>query len=86
MINTYFNVLNIKNYDSESDFKWSFNTCIRSSQEPSGPVSQKLQAAFGSEKHCLQPYNRLNPKGAKLVLFPCKSIHPVNGCFKFKEG
>ena len=82
MICTFFYVLNIEN--SDSDFKWSFNTCIRSSQEPSGPISQKFQAKFGSEKRCLNMYNRLNPKGSKLDLFPCQTIHPVNGCFKFK--
>jgi len=72
----------------ESDsrgFKWSFNTCIRSSQEPSGSISQKFQAKSYTEKNCLNTANRFTSAGAVLMLYPCKSIHPVNGCFKFKE-
>ena len=77
------NVLNIKN--SDSDFKWSFNKCTRSSQEPSGPISQKFQAGSGSGKVCLNTVNRLDSNGSTLMLYSCDYIHPVNGCFKFKE-
>ena len=69
--------------ESDSDFKWSFNTCIRSSQEPSGPISQKLQA---ESELCLKTANRFDTTGSVLGLYPCKTIHPTNGCLKFKES
>ena len=72
--------------ESDSDFKWSFNTCIRSSQEPSGPISQKLQAKSDPDEVCLNTENRFDAAGSVLMLYPCQTINPINGCFKFKEG
>ena len=71
---------------ADSSFKWSFNTCTRSTQEPSGPISQKFQAKSNSENRCLNTANRFASSGSILMLYPCESIHPVNGCFKFKES
>ena len=68
--------------DIGSDYKWSFNQCVRSSQDPSGQIGQKFQ----SENGCLNTANRFPKGGSRLMLYPCESIHPVNGCFKFKEG
>jgi len=69
---------------SDSDFQWSFNTYIRSSQEPSGPISQKLQAKSDQDERCLNTANRIDTTGSVLMLYPCETIHPINGCFKFK--
>ena len=71
---------------ADSGFKWSFNTCTRSTQEPSGPISQKFQAKSNSENRCLNTANRFASAGSILMLYPCGYIHPVNGCFKFKES
>ena len=67
------------------DALWTFNTCIRSSQEPTGPISQKLQlkSYFGGEQ-CLNTDNRFDTTGSNLGFYPCKTIHPINGCFRFK--
>ena len=70
--------------ESDSDFKWSFNTCIRSSQEPSGPISQKLQAKSDPDERCLNTANQHDTTGSVLMLYPCQTINPINGCFKFK--
>jgi len=70
--------------ESDSDFQWSFNTYIRSSQEPSGPISQKLQAKSDQDERCLNTANRIDTTGSVLMLYPCQTIHPINGCFKFK--
>ena len=70
---------------TNSGFKWSFNRCIRSSQDR-GEIGQKFQAKYGSENGCLNTANRLDKGGSNLMLYPCNAIHPVNGCFKFKEG
>ena len=70
---------------TNSGFKWSFNRCVRSSQDI-GPIGQKLQAKYGSENRCLNTANRFDQRGSILMLYPCNSIHPVNGCFKFKGG
>ena len=72
--------------ESDSDFKWSFNTCIRSSQEPTGPISQKLQAKSDPDEVCLNTADRFDTAGSILMLYPCQTINPINGCFKFKES
>ena len=71
---------------NSAGFKWSFNRCIRSSQEPSGQIAQKFQAKYGSENRCLNTASRFDQIGSILMLYPCERIHPVNGCFKFKEN
>jgi len=70
--------------ESDSYFRWSFNTYIRSSQEPSGPISQKLQAKSDQDERCLNTADRIDTTGSVLMLYPCQTIHPINGCFKFK--
>ena len=70
---------------TNSGFKWSFNRCVRSSQD-SGPIGQKFQAKYGSENRCLNTANRFDQRGSNLMLYACNLIHPVNGCFKFKGG
>ena len=72
--------------EPDYEFKWSFNTCIRSSQEPSGPISQKLQAKSDSDERCLNTADRFDTAGSILMLYPCQTINPINGCFKFKES
>ena len=72
--------------DSDADFKWSFNTCIRSSQEPTGPISQKLQAKSDPDERCLNTADRFNTIGSILMLYQCQTINPINGCFKFKQS
>ena len=73
--------------EANSSFEWSFNICIRSSQEPSGPISQKLKMTkWNSRNACLNTANRHNSTGSALVWYICEEIHPVNGCFKFKES
>jgi len=72
-------------FKTNSGFKWSFNRCVRSSQEPSGQIGQKFQAKYGSENRCMNTANRFDRRGSILMLYPCGRIHPVNGCFKFKE-
>ena len=87
-------VLNIQSFsisccylkETDSDFKWSFNTCLRSSQEPTGPISQKLQAKSDPDERCLKTADRFNTTGSELWLYPCQTINPIDGCFKFKES
>ena len=69
--------------ESDSEFKWSFNTFIRSSQEPSGPISQKLQAKSDQDERCLNTADQFDATGSVLMLYPCQTINPINGCFKF---
>ena len=71
---------------NSAGFKWSFNRCIRSSQEPTGQIVQKFQANYGSENRCMATANRFAQTGSVLMLYPCERTHPGNACFKFKEG
>lgn len=65
---------------------WSFNDkeCLRSSQEPKPrePV-QKLMIGKWFRYQCLSTVNRNLTSGSLLRRHDCKTIHPVNGCFKF---
>jgi len=71
--------------DKNGALSWSFNTNIRSNQEPaSQPIVQKLQAT--GTNNCLNTANRFYQTGSKLISYPCNRVHPENACFKFIEA
>jgi len=62
-------------------FFWSFNDCFKSSWNPPRVY---LQSLSDKGKRCINMANVNDKDGTNLMLFPCDSMNPPNGCFKFK--
>ena len=61
-----------------TDFFWDFN----SNYENTKVYLEALSDQLGNR--CINMGNRFHHQGTNLFLYPCKTMHPTNGCFKFK--
>lgn len=69
---------------SGTAFFWSFNDCFKSSWNPPRVYLQSLSDEYGKGQRCINMANVNDKDGTNLMLFPCDSMNPPNGCFKFK--
>jgi len=63
-------------------FFWSFNSCYKNAKNPPRVYLEAISDQYGNR--CVNMANLNNHKGTTLMLYPCKTMNPPNGCFKFK--
>jgi len=61
-----------------TDFFWDFNSHYENTKVYLEALSDQLG------NRCINMGNRFHHQGTNLFLYPCETMYPTNGCFKFK--